>query len=150
MIDKVVWTAELDARLRELHGQRLIFRQIAAILNADFGLSLTRNACIGRGRRLGLGVRAASPPPRQRPRKPRAQKPKKVTVQTPVIAIDLHRAPPIVPGALTMLQLDHTTCHWPSGTRAPYTFCGKPVLGDRPYCHEHCRVSYQKPEKTWT
>jgi GcrA cell cycle regulator len=148
-LEKTVWTPEIDARLRELHSQALVFRQIAAILNADFGLSLTRNACIGRGRRIGLGVRTVSPP-RQRPRKPRAQKPKKVTVQTRAISPRLHRAPPIVPGALTMLQLNNTTCHWPSGTSAPYTYCGKPVHGGKPFCLEHCKMGYQKPEKTWT
>jgi hypothetical protein len=145
----VIWTPQLDERLRELHGQALPFRQIADTMNADFGLSLTRNACIGRGRRIGLNPRA-SPILRSKPYKRRSHKRKKVTVQTPVISIDLHCAPPIAPGALTMLELGTNTCRWPSGTRVPYSFCGEPVHGDRPYCQKHCKMSYQRPEKTWT
>lgn len=151
-MEKTVWTPQLDTRLRELHGQGLVFKQIAAILNADFGLSLTRNACIGRGRRINLVMRA-SPPPRIKPRKPRqprAQKPKEVTVQTRPVSKRLHLAPPIVPGALTMLQLNPATCHWPSGIRAPYTYCGKPTYANKPFCLDHCKLAYQKPEKTWT
>jgi GcrA cell cycle regulator len=146
MIDKTVWTPQLDARLRELHGQGLIFLQIAAAMNDDFGLALTRNACIGRSRRIGIGMRTTPPPPRNRKapklvRKPRPPRP----IAPPIVP-----EPAPVPGALTMLQLSRTTCHWPSGNRPPYTYCGEPVHGDRPFCLDHCKLAYQKPEKTWT
>ena len=142
MIEKTIWTPELDTRLRELHEQNLVYLQIAAIMNANFGLSLTRNACIGRGRRIGLSQRAASPtqlrPPKPRKKRVYKQKPRPEPVAPPIVP----EVPELVPGQLTMLQLDRTTCRWPSGTRAPYFYCGEPVHGTKQYCEEHCRMAY--------
>jgi hypothetical protein len=147
MIRVTTWTPKIDERMRELHALKLSFTEISARLNADFGLSTTRNACIGRGRRLGLPLRAHPPPRTKIPKlpKPRVRKKQQRKPPTPVLS----DAPAIIPGRLDMLQLTAETCHWPTGNKAPYSFCGEPVYDDRPYCKEHCRVSYQKPEKTW-
>ena len=141
------WTPQMDDRLRALDAEKLTFRIIAARMNADFGLALTRNACIGRARRIGCPLRDGTPPPPPKPRKEqiislsvRQQPPPLVPVMTA----------PAVPGAYTMLQLTRTTCRWPGGSKPPYTYCGAPVHGDRPFCLAHCRLAYNKPEKTWT
>jgi GcrA cell cycle regulator len=151
MIRVTTWTPEIDDRMRELHALKLSFTEISARLNADFGLSTTRNACIGRGRRLKLPLRAW-PPPRLTPKAPKARKSRKGKKRwiPPVTPAIVPEAPALVPGRLTMLQLGRQTCRWPSGTRPPYTYCGDPIYDDRPYCREHCRLSYQKPEKTWS
>ena len=151
MIKVTDWTPRIDDRMRELHALKLSFGDISARLNADFGLSTTRNACIGRGRRIGLEKRAW-PPPRLTPKAPKARKSRKgkkrwIPPVSPPIVPD---PPAVIPGRLTMLQLDWQTCHWPSGTSAPYTYCGEPTYEGRPYCHAHCKLSYQKPEKTWS
>jgi hypothetical protein len=148
MIRVTTWTPQIDDRMRELHATKLTFTEIAARLNADFGLSTTRNACIGRGRRLGLPLRA-HPPPRSTPKKlpkPRIRKKRQRQPPTPIVP----DAPAIVPGRLSMLQLTYGVCRWPSGTKPPYTYCGEPVYGDKAFCLEHCRRAYQKPEKTWS
>jgi hypothetical protein len=145
----IVWTLQLDERLRELHGSGMSFLKIAVALNQEFDLELTRNACIGRGRRIGLTLRA-SPPPRTKPNKPRKKHPRKSRrLEAPPIAPE-PEPEPIILGRVTMLQLNRTTCRWPSGQQSPYTYCGEPVHGDRPYCLAHCKLSYQKPEKTWS
>ena len=53
------WTVGMLARLRELHAAGLTFGQICQRLNAEFGTVVTRNACVGKGRRLGLPARKA-------------------------------------------------------------------------------------------
>jgi GcrA cell cycle regulator len=55
---KLEWTAQMDTRLRQLHQDGLSYRRIAEQLNAELGLDLTKNACVGRGHRLGLPLRA--------------------------------------------------------------------------------------------
>jgi hypothetical protein len=139
MITVTTWTPQIDDRLRKLHLTKLSFTEISARLNADFGLSTTRNSCIGRGRRIGLPLRAF-PPPRSTPPKPRKPRDrKKRQPPTPVV-------PTIATGRLDMTQLEYGVCRWPSGTKPPYTYCGEPVHNDRPFCLEHCRQAYQ----TWS
>jgi hypothetical protein len=148
MIKVTDWTPRIDDRMRELHEQKLSFTEISARLNADFGLATTRNACIGRGRRIKLPLRTWLPAPEVA----EAPTPRKVRKRwvPPVSPPIVPEAPPVVPGRLTMLQLNRRTCRWPSGTKPPYTYCGDPIHDDRPYCREHCQMSYQKPEKAWS
>jgi hypothetical protein len=137
----------MDERLRELDAAGLTFKEIADRMNAEFSLALTRNACVGRGRRLRLPLRGGAPPPPPKPRRGRKQYPKKKKQPPKLVVV----APPVAPsvGAFTMLQLDRQTCRWPSGTTPPYTYCGEPVHGDRQYCLAHCRMAFIKPEKLY-
>lgn len=148
----VDWTPQLDARMRELYDRRLTFLEISRILNADFGLKLTRNSCIGRARRLKFPLRDGSPPPPPpKSRRVRKQYPKKKRqVRMAELPPVPWAPPPLVPGALTMLQLTHDTCRWPSGTRPPYTYCGAPVHDGRSFCLAHCQLAYDKPKKMWS
>lgn len=54
------WTKSCDDELRELRSLGRSFKEIAADINRKFGTAYSRNACIGRVKRLGLtcGVRA--------------------------------------------------------------------------------------------
>ena len=144
----VEWTPAMDTRLRELYDTKLTFRVIADRMNADFGLALTRNACIGRGRRLFFPSRGGAPPPPvpKRTRKRKHWTRRKTEAKPKPVAPPLAPVEP-VPGALTMLQLGRGTCRWPSGTKPPYTYCGEPVHGDRQYCLAHCQLAYANPER---
>ena len=51
------WTVGMLTRLRELHAAGMTFGQIANALNAEFGSAVTRNSCVGKGRRLKLPAR---------------------------------------------------------------------------------------------
>src|SRR3977135_2190812 len=51
-----VWEEAHSAALREYLDQGMSFSEIARALNQRFGTAYTRNAAIGRARRIGLSV----------------------------------------------------------------------------------------------
>jgi hypothetical protein len=124
-------------RLRELHAKDMIFKQIALTLNAEFEVSLTRNAVIGKAHRL---LRDAPTAPG-----PKVKRDKLVdTKVAPPLA-------PVIPGALTMLQLGYHSCRWPSDeARPPYTYCGAPTCAGGSFCKAHYELAYVKPRMSWT
>jgi GcrA cell cycle regulator len=65
------WAEEHSQALREYLAKGLSFSEIADALNARFNTDYSRNAAIGRARRLGL----AGPAKPQRPARPK-RKPK--------------------------------------------------------------------------
>ena len=122
-------------------------------------LETTRNAVIGKARRLGLAFRITSS--RRRPVKPRPakartkpapppfrfggrKKPDRAGTRTPkrpAAIPDLGPAPDI---PVTVATLTPTTCKWPLGDpkRPGFHFCGrtKPVTG--PYCAHHAAIAF--------
>jgi GcrA cell cycle regulator len=50
------WAPEHSDALRELLARGMSYSEIAGAINEKFGTCYTRNATIGRGRRMGLGV----------------------------------------------------------------------------------------------
>ena len=50
------WTTDLAARLVELRAapEGYSFSKVAEMLSQEFGLDVTRNACLAKARRLGL------------------------------------------------------------------------------------------------
>ena len=56
------WTDVMKRRFAKLHRQtpELSFTTIASMMSAEFGIELTRNACIGKARRMGLATTTAS------------------------------------------------------------------------------------------
>jgi GcrA cell cycle regulator len=137
--------ADLNQRLTELHAltgkEALSMRQITARLNAEFKTEFTRNAIIGRSRRLGLPARPQPIPTRSYPTKQ-------------IVLVGHSSYPPIVPiearrptrrDSLNILQLRDGDCHWPLGEmddRPPFQYCGKPALFGFPYCLEHHRIAH--------
>src|ERR1700744_2112105 len=71
-----VWEEAHSVALREGVEKGLSFAEIAASLNSRFGTAYTRNAAIGRARRLGLSVPKpqASASPFPTPKKPDARR----------------------------------------------------------------------------
>jgi hypothetical protein len=51
------------------------------------------------------------------------------------------------PGAMALLDLEDGMCRWPSGTAAPYTFCGQEVY-HQSYCLYHSRQAV-RPTRDW-
>lgn len=51
-----VWSPERVERLVALAAEAFSSREIAAMLNSEFGINVTRTACIGKLNRLGLRV----------------------------------------------------------------------------------------------
>jgi len=143
------WTDERISTLKKLWLDGLSASQIANQLGG-----VTRNAVIGKVHRLGLSGRAApSQPARPVFKAPRAPRP---VVPAPV---PVRRAPPpmmaVAPvykediGSATVLTLGAHMCKWPIGDPATdgFSFCGRRMGEDGPYCVEHARLAYQPQQK---
>jgi GcrA cell cycle regulator len=146
------WSNDRMARLRALHrNDKLSFDMIAEVLSEEFKVALTKNACIGKARRMGL-------PERTTKRKRKVFRGDKRRRQITLVAstsapIEAEVVPCVLPrwrvmqdeapaerGKLTLLQLNDNTCRWPHGDRVPYLFCGAPTAG-KTYCAYHTGIS---------
>ena len=147
------WSNDRMARLRALHrNDRLSFDMIAEVLSEEFKVELTKNACIGKARRMGLPERTT-----KRKRKvfrgdkrrrqitlvastPAPIEPEVVPCVLPRWKVMEHEQRPAPGGHITLFQLTDNKCHWPHGDRAPYLFCGAPTAG-KTYCAYHTGIS---------
>lgn len=122
------WAEEHSRALREYLEKGLPFSRIAAAINARFNTAYSRNATIGRARRMGLSGpgpadtparRKAQPKPRlARLRKRRASalaqsRPKRAVLKR-AAALKL-RCVGIVPRQLSLLELAPGDCRYPYG-----------------------------------
>ncbi len=144
------WSKDRMARLRALHrNDRLSFDAIAEVLSEEFKVTLTKNACIGKARRMGLPERTTK---RKRKVFRGDKRRRQITLVAPA-PIETEVVPCVLPrwrvmqdeapaerGKLTLLQLTDNTCRWPHGDRVPYLFCGAPTAG-KTYCAYHTGIS---------
>jgi GcrA cell cycle regulator len=110
---KPVWTPARDARLEELWGEGVSTSRIGV------ELGVTKNAVIGRARRLGLGWHDKAN-------------------QAPPSPADAFR--PIV----ICVFPPPRTCMFALTPEPPHRFCGEPGY---PWCPEHHRRVYQPAKK---
>jgi GcrA cell cycle regulator len=154
------WTDERVETLKKLWLDGLSASQIAKQLGG-----VTRNAVIGKVHRLGLSGRATPSQPQRpafrapRPARPAAPAPRRMEqpkVAAPIsIGGPVAPTPPYVPmlpeepGMATVLTLGAHMCKWPIGDPSSdsFTFCGRRMDADGPYCLEHARVAYQPQQK---
>lgn len=80
-------------------------------------LGVTKNAVVGKVHRLGLPKRAS----------PIHRKPKETAAAT-----------------IGMESLAASMCSWPSGEPGTenFSFCGQPIVSEKPYCAKHCAMAY--------
>jgi hypothetical protein len=121
-------------------------------------LCVSRNAAIGKLRRLGLLGR-------DRPQLPIMarrvniqlptdfptviNRPPKMRPNTrPLPPPEPYQAPPPPPlppiGRFSLLDLRAGHCRWPNGERPDYRFCGAPQLFDSSYCAEHHALAHNR------
>lgn len=151
------WAEEHSRALREYLEKGLSFSRIANAINARFNTAYSRNATIGRARRMGLSGpgRAAIPATRKPQSKPRparllkiraralAQARPKPTVRKRAAALKL-RCVGIVPRHLSLLELERGDCRYPYGGEAEgeaITFCGHPRREGSSYCVAHFHLT---------
>jgi GcrA cell cycle regulator len=148
------WTIKSEGRLRELNGQRELSNlTIAATLNAEFGTKFTRNAVIGKRKRMGL----SNPDRSNRPIR-NAPKVRKQSSQSrrwiPKIEPPTMPEEVVSPNVVTtefncsVLELENESCRWPVGmpNDLDFRFCGHPsadLTERRPYCKVHARLAYR-------
>ncbi|MEE2745969.1 MAG: GcrA family cell cycle regulator [Pseudomonadota bacterium] len=110
------WTPE---RVKELTGL-----WATGLSASEIGrrLGITKNAVVGKVRRLDLAMRRAPTPPRR---------------ELNVVTLD---------------RLKANQCCWPEGEPGEenFRFCGKSAVIGKPYCESHCAIAYVPPKKKTT
>jgi GcrA cell cycle regulator len=147
------WAEEHSQALREYLERGLSFSRIADAINARFNCAYSRNATIGRARRMGLSGPAraedsARPKPRPKPRPARLKKMRarlaaksrpRLAVFKRARALKL-RCVGIVPRHLSLVELEPGDCRYPYGgdqEGEAITFCGHPSREGSSYCVSH-------------
>jgi GcrA cell cycle regulator len=156
------WPDEQVAELKLLFGEGKSFSQIAVALNRKFKTGHSRNAALGKAKRIGLErgsakapqrlagaavamIRAARKPPREGMAAPMAWGAQSSPVAVaPTPYVDR----PETAGKKTLLQLLDHDCKWGVGDPRPmgFRFCAEPVEPGRSYCPPHCRRAYIAPK----
>ena len=151
------WAEEHSRALREYLEKGLSFSRIAKAINARFNTAYSRNATIGRARRMGLSaperINMSTPgKPRPRPRLARLHKMRarlaaksrpKPVVRKRAAKLKL-RCVGVVPRHLSLLELEHGDCRYPYGGEAEgeaVTFCGHPRREGSSYCVAHFHLT---------
>ena len=140
------WTEHMIDRLTRLQrAGKLSFAGIAETLSREFGIKLTKNACIGKARRLNLPLRkpVVARKPKAEPQVPEIE-PENVPHVRPAWTVE----PPVLPAAssrITIYQLQRGVCHYPFGNQPPYAYCGNTTATrSSPWCPHHERVVYPR------
>ena len=149
------WEEAHSVALRAYLDKGLSFSEIARALNQQFGTAYTRNAAIGRGKRMGLAGPERpddfpKPPPKaSRPRlerlrerhAPESGRPAPAFV--PVETVKL-RCVEIDPRHLCLLELERGDCRYPyggDGEGEAISFCGHPQRPGSSYCTLHFHLT---------
>jgi GcrA cell cycle regulator len=159
------WEEAHSTALREYLDKGMSFSEIARALNQRFGTAYSRNAAIGRARRMGLSVpaRPEALRPLHVPQKPDARRifeqrtrhaakaTLKLTPQPATGFTTLERAAAlqlrcvaIVPRHLALVDLEANDCRYPYGGETegePITFCGHRCHEGSSYCLSHFRLT---------
>ena len=150
-----IWAPEHSDALRDCLSRGMSYGQAASAINARFGTEFTRNAAIGRAKRLGLktaSVRKALPNRRRpgrwgesAPKNPQKNALRKVSppipapAPEPVKPVKL-RCVGIKPRLLAFADLEPGDCRYPYGGEGEgeaYAFCGHPRIPRSSYCRPH-------------
>jgi len=151
------WEEAHSTLLRELVDKGVTFSEIARALNARFNTAYTRNAAIGRARRMGLSLPqpAGSSSVFQAPKRAdirriskkrtrlSAQPPAKLSSKQRAATLQL-RCVAITPRHLALVDLEPADCRYPYGGDVdgePITFCGHPRREGSSYCSSHFHLT---------
>ena len=161
------WTVEQSQALRDHVAHGLSFARAAAEINARFGTAYTRNAAIGRGKRMGLiaprqsedrPVPAKALRPAKAPRPGKASRPEKARQRhgaepsqpEPELVPAVADAPTqlrcvgISPRLISLVELEPCDCRYPYGgdkDDEPIAFCGHPRRAGSSYCTPHFHLT---------
>ena len=155
-----VWTHEMEDRLLQLLEKNVAYYDIARAISREFKVTISKNACIGKGRRMQVPLRMPARKGRacrksqnenlsqspknlqQRQRRKRANESLRKQRQSQQLRVlRSRRAQRHQHQHLTLLQLTSNSCRWPIGDRAPYLFCGAVQTEGSSYCLEHTLVA---------
>jgi GcrA cell cycle regulator len=154
-MESTEWAPEHSAALTENLAQGMSYSEIARTINAKFGTNYSRNAALGRAKRMGLG--GTRRPANWARLPPRAEQPNLcklreryaamsrwfVPVFEPVESPKL-RCADVDPRHLSLLELESGDCHYPYGgdeEGEAITFCGRARREGSSYCEAHFRLT---------
>jgi len=156
--NNLAWTPPMEERLLQLLDKGLSYLDVAKIMSREFTIRLSKNACIGKGRRMQVALRMPARKGsacrkrnarknregRSRQQSGRRNSPRKRRVgrksQQHRQSLK-HRAQPNKGRDLTLLQLLPTSCRWPSGNSPNVTFCGADKADGSSYCLKHALIA---------
>ena len=152
------WPSEHSDALRDYFFKGLSYAEIGRQINAKFGAAYTRNAVIGRAKRLGLAIgapeRMISPsivpslpggsaslaPPRAAPPGLNLPPPSALKPANPVKL----RCVGVQPRLVTLDDLERGDCRYPYGgdkESEEISFCGHPRQPGSSYCTPHAHLT---------
>lgn len=152
------WPSSHCEALKEFVTRGMSYRDAVAALNARFGTAYSRDAAIGRARRLGLGEqeRPEAPPVQageqlrrlsERVRTADEFRPREFFRRRPVFErverVQL-RCIEVVPRHLALIELRRGDCRFPYGgdlDGEAITFCGRPRREGSSYCAPHFHLT---------
>jgi GcrA cell cycle regulator len=150
------WTPEHTEALREHLARGMSYSRIADAINAKFKTAYSRNATIGRARRIGLaGPGRTGDPPKHCPKPQRSRAPLhklRERHQAGFIRImPVFEAEPVKlrcveidPRHLSLVDLAPGDCRYPYGgdeEGEAITFCGHPRREGSSYCAPHFHLT---------
>jgi GcrA cell cycle regulator len=147
------WAPEHTSALREFIASGMSFAAAADALNARFGTAYSRNAAIGRARRIGLAVPArCEDRPSRVPRAPKAALPKpRKAFGEAALPPAAERSEPVKlrcvgvkPRLICLVELGKDDCRYPYGGDKEgegITFCGHPRFEGSSYCAPHLHLT---------
>jgi hypothetical protein len=130
----VIWGAKNIAKLIALAAEGLSYTQIGK------ALGITKNAAIGKARRLKIDKSPALPTNTKA--KPPAHKPQPKPIKPPPPS----PAPVQDMKLLTMMELRDNHCRYPINGKDEMLFCGRHQDGKEPYCKQHAKICYVEPK----
>lgn len=159
-----IWAPEHSDALRDCLSRGMSYGQAASAINARFCTEFTRNAAIGRAKRLGLAtVSVRKVLPRRRrpgrwgesaPKTPQKNASQRVArpiataapapAPQPVRPVQL-RCVGIKPRLLAFAALEPGDCRYPYGGERDgeaYAFCGHPRISRSSYCGPHHALTH--------
>ncbi len=151
---QINWLPEHCDALRECLANGMSFAEAASTINAQFGAVYSRNATIGRAKRMGLA--ALDRPKRlsrmtQESKSPRSRKSCECAAESkpePAVAERPERVKlrcvQIMPRHLSLTDLEAGDCRYPYGGDAEdeaITFCGHPQREGSSYCLGHFHLT---------
>ena len=150
------WAPEHSDALREHLAKGMSFSEIAKAINSRFNTNYSRNAALGRARRMGLAGEERStspsgdkPPALQGIGEPRSNELRMPAFRWPAPVFEKVkpkklRCVKIEPRHLSLTDLEHGDCRYPYGgdeEGEAITFCGHPRRVGSSYCTPHFHLS---------